>query len=151
MKGPKKELTTSKLLSFIKQSNSIQDVNLLFETQPIDKPTFNGYLYTVMEKNMLTPKEIIISSGLERSYFYHILSGKKVPGRNIVIRIALCISATLNETNNLLRLAQHSPLYSKIRRDAILIFAITNHYTMSEANDLLQEEKETPLYKEFRK
>ncbi len=144
----KKGLTTSQLLSFIKQSDSVDDITFLFQGAQIDEPSFNGFLYNLLVKSNITPKEVIGISGLERSYFYHILSGQKVPGRNIVIRIALCISASLNDTNRLLRLAQHSPLYSKVRRDAILIFAIVNHYTMHETNNLLMKENEKPLYKD---
>ena len=103
-----------------------------------------------MEKYKITPKDVISSSGIERSYFYHILSGQKTPGRNIILRISLCISATLSETNQLLRLANQGPLYAKVRRDAAIIFAIEKKFTMQQTNDFLIKEHELPLYKEER-
>lgn len=96
----------------------------------------------------MTPKDIISKSGIERSYFYHILSGRKTPGRNIILRICLCMSATLNETNQLLRLANQGVLYAKVRRDAAIIFAIEKKFTMQQTNEFLKSEQELPLYKE---
>ena len=71
-----------------------------------------------------------------------------MPGRNIILRICLCMSATLTETNQLLRLAHQGPLYAKVRRDAAIIFAIEKRFTMQQTNDFLTKEHELPLYKE---
>lgn len=148
MDEEKKGLMTSELLSFIRKSASVEDITGLFNGTQVEEPSFHGELYHMMLRNDVAPRKIIASSGLERSYFYHILSGQKIPGRNIVIRIALCMSASLEETNRFLQLAQHSSLYARVRRDAILIFAIENHYTMHETNELLLNENEKPLYKD---
>ena len=58
------------------------------------------------------------------------------------------MSATLAETNQLLRLSGQGTLYVKIRRDAAIIFAIEKKYTMQQANELLIRENEVPLYRE---
>ena len=142
-----KRLTTSQLLSFIKKSANFGQVNTLFhdvEAQPV----FCHFLYELMEKYKISSKDMINASGIERSYFYHILSGQKVPSRNIVLRIALCLGATLTETNQLLRLSHQGALYPKIRRDAAIIFAIERKYTMQQANEFLMREHEQALYKE---
>lgn len=140
-------LTTSQLLSIIKKSGHFSEVTQAFHDKN-EEPIFCHYLYSLMEKHKVTPKDIINASGIERSYFYHILSGQKNPGRNIVLRISLCMSATLNETNQLLRLAHQGVLYAKVRRDAAIIFAIDKKYTMKQTNELLIQEQELPLYKE---
>ncbi len=140
-------LTTSQLLSFIRKSHDFSQVNDFFRDSG-DPPVFCHFLYTLMEKYNMTSKDVINSSGIERSYFYHILSGQKIPGRNIVLRIALCLKATLTETNQLLRLAHQGMLYAKIRRDAAIIFAIEKKYSMQQTNELLIQIQEQPLYKE---
>lgn len=148
MKTRKKSgMTTSQLLSFIKRADRFSDVTEVFHDKE-EAPVFCHTLYSLMEKYQLTPKEIISASGIERSYFYHILSGQKMPGRNIILRICLCMSATLTETNQLLRLAHQGILYAKIRRDAAIIFAIEKRFTMQQTNDFLIKEHELPLYKE---
>ena len=143
----KNSLTTSQLLSIIKKSGRFSEVTEAFHDKE-EEPVFCHFLYRLMDKHQLTPKDIISKSGIERSYFYHILSGQKTPGRNIILRICLCMSATLNETNQLLRLANQGTLYAKVRRDAAIIFAIEKKYTMEQTNRFLMEEQELPLYKE---
>lgn len=147
MKNQRKDsLTTSQLLSIIKKTGDFSEVTERFHDN--EEPVFCHSLYNIMEKHQMAPKEIINESGIERSYFYHILSGQKIPGRNIILRICLCMSATLNETNQLLRLASQGVLYPKIRRDAAIIFAIEKKYTMQQTNDFLLKLNENPLYKE---
>lgn len=148
MKNSRKDhLTTSQLLSVIKKSGCFSEVTELFHDREAE-PVFCHYLYSIMNKYQLTPKDIISSSGIERSYFYHILSGQKMPGRNIILRICLCMSATLNETNQLLRLSHQGQLYPKVRRDAAIIFAIEKKFTMQQTNAFLLKEHELPLYRE---
>ena len=148
-KESKNGMTTSQLLSFIKKSGQFSEVTEVFHDKE-ETPVFCHFLYKLMEKYNTTPKDVISSSGIERSYFYHILSGQKTPGRNIILRISLCISATLSETNQLLHLANQGPLYAKVRRDAAIIFAIEKKFTMQQTNDFLIKEHELPLYKEER-
>ncbi len=143
----RKRLTTSQLLSVIKKSEQFSEVTSAWHDRE-ETPVLCHYLYKIMEKHKLTAKEVISRSGIERSYFYHILSGQKTPGRNMLLRIGLCMGATLTEINQLLRLANQGSLYPKIRRDAAIIFAIEKKYTMQQTNDFLIELGETPLYRE---
>lgn len=148
MKNQQKNgLTTSQLLSIIKKSGEFSEVTEAFHDKEAE-PVFCHFLYHLMDKYARTPKDVIRDSGIERSYFYHILSGQKTPGRNIILRICLCLSASLKETNQLLRLAHQGTLYAKVRRDAAIIFAIEKKYTMQQTNEFLIREQELPLYKE---
>ncbi|MCD8022369.1 MAG: hypothetical protein LUF30_05165, partial [Lachnospiraceae bacterium] len=138
-------LTTAQLLNLIKKSDDFSEVTAAYHSHEED-PVFCHYLYEMMAKHHLTPKDVIVESGIERSYFYHVLSGQKMPGRNIVLRIGFCVSATYTEMTQLLRLSKQGVLYPKVKRDAALIYAIENKYTMQQANDLLILENELPLY-----
>ena len=100
----------------------------------------------MMTERQMDPGRMILMSGIERSYFYHILSGKKKPGRNMVLRIGFCLRLELKEMNNLLQLSGTAPLYPRIHRDAALIFALQKRFTMQEANRLLAGAGEEPLY-----
>lgn len=143
----KNHLTTSQLLSIIKKSGHFSEVSEQYLEQE-KAPAFCHYLYQLMDKHQMTAKEIISRSGIERSYFYHILSGQKMPGRNMILRISLCMGASLGETNQLLRLSNQGCLYARVRRDAALIFAIEKKYTMQQTNEFLISEHEQPLYRE---
>ena len=140
-----KDITTSRLLTMIRGAQSFEEATEYHRSAP--QPAFNDMLYDMMQKRGLSPKDMIQATGMERSYFYHILNGQKSPGRNIVLRIGFGLQAGLNDMNHLLLLAGLSTLYPKVRRDALLIFAVQKKYTMDQANDLLAEAGEEPLYR----
>lgn len=148
MANKKDLISTTELLEFIKQTEQFSDVTRIMDKME-NAPVFNDYLYEVLKNHNCPASKAAEESGFERSYFYHILSGKKKnPSRNIVLRIALSIHATFEETQQLLRLAATGALYPKVERDAALIYAIEKKYTMQEANQLLQNLDLAPLYQE---
>lgn len=128
----------------IRSAKTFRQATAYHETTP--DPQFKEALYRLMEERKLEPRQMILLTGIERSYFYHILSGAKIPGRNMVLRIGFCLRLNLKEMNHLLQLSGSAPLYAKIRRDATLIFALQNHYSMAETNDLLISAQEDPLF-----
>lgn len=142
-KSTRGDLTTSKLLTMIRTAATFSEAIAIHDT--MEEPSFSEFLYSLMSQRGLTPKELIGLTRIERSYFYHILNGNKRPGRNMVLRIGLCLGSSLAEMNQLLRLAGLSGLYARVRRDAVLIYAVQNHMSMDEANNLLRTSGELPL------
>ena len=140
------KVTTSTLLTILGSASTFAEA---VTARGADRdPVFHDYLYSLMEMKGLSPKDVILSTGIERSYFYHILNGAKHPGRNVVLRIAFSIGASLSETNRLLRLGGVSDLYPRIRRDAALIYCLQRRFSLIAANDFLISEGEEPLYRE---
>ena len=142
--NPEKRISTSRLLTLIRGATSFREAMDYHEAAP--DPRFHETLYELMNRKGLSARDMIQKSGIERSYFYHILNGEKHPGRNMVLRIGFCLGSSLTEMNHLLRLAGLSELYPRRKWDAALIYAITHQYTMEQANDLLIEAGEEPLY-----
>ncbi|MBR2571348.1 MAG: hypothetical protein IKE30_04390 [Clostridia bacterium] len=141
-----RDLTTSRLLSRIRAAGSPQEAVAWHDAY--GDPLLKDTLYMLMQKNSLQPRDVILECGLERSYFYHILSGHKRPSRNMMLRIGFCVRADYEEMNHLLRLSGVSSLYPRIRRDALIIYAIQQKLSMEAANALLAEQGEVPLYRE---
>ena len=139
-----RNLTTGKLLSLIRNAHSLEEATAYHQEH--GQPLLKDALDQIMNAHRITPKHLIIESKIERSYLYHILSGERMPGRNIVLRIGFCLNVSLNEMNQLLRLAGFSGLYSKVQRDAVLIYALSQNMSMEAANRLLLEAGEAPLY-----
>ncbi|MBR0464842.1 MAG: helix-turn-helix transcriptional regulator [Clostridia bacterium] len=139
-------ITTSQLLTRINSAKSFEEAISWHKTA--QQPSFSALLYEMMDQKKLTAKELIALTEIDRSYFYHILSGEKHPGRNMVLRIALCMKLTATDCNRLLRLAGTSELYPRIRRDAIIIYALHNKCGMAACNELLLQQGEQPLYRE---
>ena len=143
----KKRLSTSQILTKIRGCDYFSEVEALFEN--VDEvPAVGELLYRMMDKKHIKPQELISQSGIERSYFYHILSGKKVPSRNILLRLCLCLQASLKDTNQLLKHGGQAVLYARNRRDALLIFAVNHSLGMAGTNELLLSHQELPLYRE---
>ena len=140
----RERISTSRLLTMIRGATSFREAMAYHEAAP--DPRFHETLYELMNRKELSARDMIQKSGIERSYFYHILNGEKHPGRNMVLRIGFCLGSSLTEMNHLLRLAGLSELYPRRKWDAALIYAITHQYTMEQANDLLIEAGEEPLY-----
>ena len=139
----KNMITTSRLLNLIQGAKTFEQAVAWHETAP--DPTFREDLYALMEARGLSAKDMVRLSGIERSYFYHILSGKKKPGRNVVLRFGFCLGVNLKEMNRLLQLSGASPLNPRVRRDALLIFAVSHFYGPENANELLIRGAEAPL------
>ena len=137
-------ITTGQLLARLRSASSFGEVAGL--QKDAEGPRFHEVLFELMSDKGLSAKNMIRMTGIERAYFYHLLSGKKQPGRNVVLRIGLCLGLPLQEMNRLLRLAGVSELYARRSRDAALIFAVTHQYDMEQANSLLTDAGEEPLY-----
>ena len=141
----RKTITTGELLKDIRAARSAEDASAWHRQNR--EPQLQDVLYEIMQARSLTPKDVIRMCGVERSYYYHILSGIKRPSRNMILRIGFCLRADLKQMRRLLRLADAEDLYPRVHRDALLIYAIQNKYTMVQANDLLVENGKPPLYR----
>jgi predicted transcriptional regulator len=103
---------------------------------------FHALLMDIIVEKDLSNKDIIEKSNLNRVYFYHLLSGKRKPSRNKVIQLAFGLELNLDETQNLLKLSRMNVLYSKLKRDAVIIYAISNKISIVDTEMLLEEEGE---------
>ena len=143
MPGSKSAITTSRLLSAIRGARFAGDA-IAYHNCARD-PVFHERLYQKMQEKGASAQDMIARTGIERSYYYHILTGSKLPGRNMVLRICLALELPLDETGRMLSLAGAGALYARVRRDALLIFALQHKLGMQAANDLLLTQGEAAL------
>lgn len=137
-------LCTQELLLLLEQSPQIEAV-LSEYGDSIDAPSFPAYLNTLMEERSVSTARLCEISLLSRSFTYQLCSGVRAPSRDIVLRLALALGLSLGETQRLLRVAQRGALYPKVRRDAVMIFALTHCLQLSHADGLLRSLGEVPL------
>lgn len=107
--------------------------------------TFPEYLNTQMASHHLAASELIREAHLQRNYGYQILDGKRNPSRDKVIALCLALHLNITDTQRALNISQNGQLYSKSRRDSILIFAIEKNLSVMDANELLFEMNEPIL------
>lgn len=107
--------------------------------------TIREYFDMLFEKYGVRKAEAIERSNIERGYAYQILRGAKDAKRDKYIRLAIGIGLNLEDTQLLLTIARHGILYSKILRDAVIIFGINNHFDIVKLEWLLEEQHVDPL------
>ena len=128
--------TTSELLNEIKTAPSMK---VFFEnnTEELTNSTLTDYLKQLLTSKSMTRSEAIRASDLSQDYAYQIFSGRKKPSRDKLIRLALGMKLSLDETSRLFVLADTGALYPRLRRDAVIIFCIEHHLSVMTANELL--------------
>lgn len=99
--------------------------------------TLSNYLCDRLEKKSLSKADVIKKADINEIYGYQILSGKRTPSRNKLIRLCIGTEFSLDDTNETLKVAGFSPLFPKIKRDSIIIFGIQNNYPIWQINESL--------------
>lgn len=103
-------------------------------------------LNDLLQRHHLQKSQVVAATQLERSYVYHLFSGaKNNPSRDVLLSLSLAMSLPLNEVQTLLRVARHSMLYPRVRRDSIIIRAVAEGLTVIRCNELLEQYGEAPL------
>ena len=79
-------------------------------------------------------------SGISEVYLHQVFSGRRTPSRNRLLCLCFGLGASVDEAQDLLRHARLAPLYSRDRRDAIVIFGLSHNMTLGDINDKLYAE-----------
>ena len=115
---------------------------------PTEDRSLAEFLRTLLDGKGLKRSDVIRAAGINATFGYQIFQGTRKPGRDSAIMLAFGLGCDLRETQRLLRLAGVSELWCKIRRDAILIFAVEHGFTREQADDELWRLGEKTLLSE---
>ena len=85
-------------------------------------------------------------SGMSEVYLHQVFAGCRNPSRSRLICLCFGLSATLEETQELLKQSALAQLYPKSRRDAIIMYGLINGQSLFDVNDRLFAEEEETLY-----
>ena len=137
---------TTELLNILKNAKDMDSLNSYLNSLEDNQPeSLSSYLRHLIKEKAVKPSEIIKKSRIERTYFYQILNGRKNPGRDKIIAIALALELSLEETQRMLEISREGVLYAQSKRDSILIFAINRRYSLIDTNELLNRHGESEL------
>ena len=128
--------TTDELEQEIQKSDNIYEL-LDKNHESFRFEELSAHLKMLLKRKNIKPADAIRKSGIDRSYGHQIISGKKAPSRDKLIALAFGMELELNELNDLLKLSCNRTMYARDRRDAVIIFAITNKLSIIETNELL--------------
>lgn len=130
--------------------NFIEDEKELNEylTKTISKNInfdFNNYLDKLIKDKNISKATIIKLAGIDRTYGYQILNGRKNASRDKILKICIAAKFTIEETNRLLSLGSYTRLYSKDSRDSIIIFSLKKGLSTIDTDLLLDKYNQIPL------
>lgn len=141
MNTGKKEPTTRTLEKEITEIDCRESLDRFLEKTASSRAHLSFLAYfRSLEKVKAVPDAVLQKkSDIERTYFYHLMSGAKTPGRDKIFR--LCLAAGLDDTEcrRALEAAGQPVFYAKNRRDTVIRFAIRQHLSVQDTNLLLAE------------
>ncbi len=141
------ESTTKQLAEILSKISSPEEMDQYMEIPKVkgNFKNFAEYFRSLPAAHSTDSAELIRRSGLERSYFYQVMKGKRNPGRDKVLRLCLGAGLSLKETTRALELSGNAVLYPRKRRDIILTLAINQKAGVDDTNLLLFKYGEEPL------
>lgn len=103
-------------------------------------------LNALFQKRSISKAALAKQSGMSEVYLHQVFAGRRNPSRSRLICLCFGLSATLDETQELLKQGGFAQLFPKNRRDAIIIYGLVNSASLFEVNDKLFSEGEETLY-----
>ena len=107
--------------------------------------SINEFWEQACEKSGMSKSNIINKSDFNYCYFYDVINGRKIPGRDKIIRLALAMSLSLDDCQQALRISDKALLYPRVKRDSIIIYALNNNFSIMQCNELLSKFNEEKL------
>ncbi|MGN0163082.1 MAG: helix-turn-helix domain-containing protein [Candidatus Ornithomonoglobus sp.] len=130
--------STAELINEIKAAPRLREF-LEDNAEELTDPKLKDYLSALLLEKGMTRAEAIRCGDLSADYAYQIFSGRKSPSRDKLIRLAVGMQLSLEETSRLFRLAGVGELYPRSRRDAVIMFCIERCIPVMTIDELLDE------------
>ncbi len=135
---------TGDILKDLKQSGSLTD-----KINRYDEDFVEGklclYMKSEIEKSGITKAQVIRDSGINRRFFFDILSSKRHPTRNYVLRLFLALKTPFGRAQRILRASGYAVLFARDKRDAIIIYSIIHNQRVEECNEKLKKHDLDPI------
>ena len=131
-----KRKNTDQLLKELMDSNDLSRV-LSDNSACFRESDLPHGLQALFDQQDMSKSALAKASGISEVYLHQLFSGRRFPSRSRLLCLCFGLGATVDEAQSLLQQARHAPLYSRDRRDAIIIFALSHHMTLFEVNDKL--------------
>lgn len=128
--------TTDELLWEIQNEKSFERFMSRNE-ENFETKKFTECLNDLCQKKEMIPEQIIKAAQIDRTYGHQLFNGTRRPSRDKVIQLAFAFELSVEDTQELLRVAGRNELYPRIRRDAAIIFGLSKHMEMQQMQEFL--------------
>ena len=100
----------------------------------------------LFEKKNISKAVLAKQAGMIEIYLHQIFAGRRTPSRNRLLCLCYGLEASIEETQELLRLCGMAELYPKLKRDAIIYYGLLHKLDLFVINDKLFDENEDTLF-----
>ena len=100
----------------------------------------------LFEKKNISKAVLAKQAGMSEIYLHQIFAGRRTPSRNRLLCLCYGLEASIDETQELLRLCGMAELYPKLKRDAIIYYGLLHRLDLFAINDKLFDENEDTLF-----
>ena len=136
-------MNTEEIINSLRDENRREFPKEIFASEQVD---YVGHIERLLAERNLTIAELVPRMDYERSYVYHMLNGSRTPSRTFLLRLAVILKLTYEETQRILYITGNTLLYARIEFDAVIIFGLERHMKPEELNELLESVGEPPLF-----
>ncbi|MCL2632889.1 MAG: hypothetical protein FWD34_00050 [Oscillospiraceae bacterium] len=134
-----KKIPTDVLLKRLFKTTSIDRFIHSYSEDLNNPPVFCDYINSLCSQKDISHESVIKKADIARTYGHQLFSGTRKPTRDRVIQLAFGFEMDYEETQKFLVVARKSQLYPKIKRDAIIIFALKNGYGVVDVQSALYD------------
>lgn len=103
-------------------------------------------LNCLFEKRNISKAALAKQAGMSEIYLHQIFAGRRNPSRNRLLCLCYGLQASIEETQELLKLCGVAQLYPKQKRDAIIYYGLLHKLSLVVINDKLFDEDEETLF-----
>ena len=134
--GLQQELMDSPDLTLFLSQNQEQFVN----------KSVSELLNHLFEEKNISKAALAKKAGMSEIYLHQIFAGRRNPSRNRLLCLCYGLEASVEETQELLKLCGMAQLYPKLKRDAIIYYGLLHKLSLFEINDKLFDENVETLF-----
>ena len=103
-------------------------------------------LNRLFERKNISKASLAKQAGMSEIYLHQIFAGRRNPSRTRLLCLCFGLDASVEETQELLKLCGMAQLYPKLKRDAIIYYGLLHGLPLFEINDKLFDEDEEILF-----
>lgn len=131
------EITTGVLTNILKNTKDIKCA-LQENEASIISPTLQEHLEKLLSLKGMKRQDVIKNAELDSNYINQLFSGIRTkPNRNQTLALAFGFGLNIEETDRLLKIAGVGALYSRNKRDAVIINSLENGKSLAQTNEIL--------------
>ena len=109
-------------------------------------PNVAELLNRLFERKNISKASLAKQAGMSEIYLHQIFAGRRNPSPHRLLCLCFGLDASVEETQELLKLCGMAQLYPKLKRDAIIYYGLLHGLPLFEINDKLFDEDEEILF-----